>query len=50
MVIIQISAAFKGAAIIREKVLIRGRQQGENVPYLEVTEVALVHCDIINRN
>ena len=25
-------------------------ENGENVPNLEITEVALVHCDIVNNN
>ena len=25
-------------------------KNGENVPYLEITEVALVHCDIVNND
>ena len=25
-------------------------KNGENVPYLEITEVVLVHCDIVNNN
>ena len=23
-------------------------ENGENVPYLEITEVVLIHCDIVN--
>ena len=25
-------------------------KNGENVPYLEITEVVLVHCDIVNND
>ena len=25
-------------------------KNGENVPHLEITEVALVHCDIVNND
>ena len=25
-------------------------ENGENVPYLEITEVVLVHCNIVNNN
>ena len=25
-------------------------ENGENVPHLEITEVVLVHCDIVNNN
>ena len=25
-------------------------ENGENVPYLEITEVVLVHCNIINND
>ena len=25
-------------------------KNGENVPHLEITEVVLVHCDIVNNN
>ena len=25
-------------------------KNGENVPYLEITEVVLVHCNIVNNN
>ena len=23
---------------------------GENVPYLEITEVVLIHCNVVNNN
>ena len=29
--------------------IIKG-ENGENVPYLEITEVVLVHCNIVNNN
>ena len=29
---------------------IRIDENGENVPYLEITEVVLVHCNIVNNN
>ena len=32
-----------GNEIIKDK-------NGENVPYLEITEVVLVHCDIVNND
>ena len=25
-------------------------QNGENVPYLEITEVLLIHCDVVNNS
>ena len=25
-------------------------KNGENVPYLEIAEVVLVHCDIVNKD
>ena len=25
-------------------------KNGENVPYLEITEVVLIHCNIVNNN
>ena len=28
----------------------RKDENGENVPYLEITEVVLVHCNIVNNN
>ena len=27
-----------------------GKNNGENVPHLEITEVVLVHCNIVNNN
>ena len=29
---------------------IRKNENGENVPYLEITEVILLHCNIVNNN
>ena len=29
---------------------IRKDKNGENVPYLEIIEVVLVHCNIVNNN
>ena len=29
---------------------IKKDENDENVPYLEITEVALVHCNIVNNN
>ena len=26
------------------------KEKGENVPHLEITEVAIVHCNIVNNN
>ena len=26
----------------------RKKENGENVPYLEITEVALIHCNVVN--
>ena len=28
----------------------RAKNNGENVPHLEITEVVLVHCNIVNNN
>ena len=25
-------------------------KHGENVPYLEITEVVLIHCNVVNNN
>ena len=32
------------------KIKYRKTKNGENVPHLEITEVALVHCDIVNND
>ena len=29
---------------------IRKNENGENVPYLETTEVALIHCTVVNNS
>ena len=34
--------------IIKNKITKDGN--GENLPYLEITEVALAHCNIVNNN
>ena len=32
------------------KIKITKDENDENVPYLEITEVVLVHCNIVNNN
>ena len=32
------------------KIKITKGKHGENIPYLEITEVALVHCNIVNND
>ena len=32
------------------KIKITKNENGENVPYLEITEVALIHCTVVNNS
>ena len=34
----------------RTKIKITKDENGENVPHLEITEVVLIHCTIVNNN
>ena len=34
----------------RTKIKITKYENGENVPHLEITEVVLIHCTIVNNN
>ena len=41
----------KTMKVIRStKSKITKNENGKNVPYLEITEVVLVHCNIVNNN
>ena len=35
---------------INTKIKITKDENGENVPHLEITEVLLIHCNIVNNN
>ena len=34
----------------RIKSKIRNDENGENVPYLEINEVVLIHCNVVNNS
>ena len=34
----------------RTKIKITKDENGENVPHLEITQVVLIHCTIVNNN
>ena len=34
----------------RTKRILTKDKNGENVPYLEITEIALIHCDVVTNS
>ena len=54
----KIKTGYYLALLTREKVKLLGstysemrrNENGKNMPYLEITEVVLIHCNVVNNN